>query len=199
MEKSCYAILHKTICMAEINTSSVHNRHARTSCKKRSTTVDLAPLVDLGFIFLTFFVFTAALSQPMAMKLAVPNDKERGITDELCESCVLTLLLGSDNKAWYYEGNAPYSKEQLTNYSANGIRKLIQAKKRKVEQLRGSDQFVLVIKPSAQSNFKNLIDVVDECSINMVKRYYIDELKTGDREWLSAVPVGTKPLPAPSN
>lgn len=31
---------------------------------------------------------------------------------------------------------------------------------------------------------KNLVDVVDECSINRVKRYYIDEINEEDKNWL---------------
>ncbi len=171
--------------MAEISNTTKGKRHPRTLCKKRSTTVDLAPMVDLGFILLTFFVFTAAITQPMAMKLAVPNDKNDTIHDEHCESCVITVLLGKNNNIWYYEGKDNYRLEKLTDYSAQGIRKLIQKKKRAVYQLTGKDKFVLIIKPSAQSNFKNLVDIVDECSISMVKRYYIDEVTIADRNWLS--------------
>ncbi len=58
---------------------------ARRSGKKGSKTVDLAPMVDLGLILLSFFVFTAALTQTMAMKLTVPNDKNSSITDDICE------------------------------------------------------------------------------------------------------------------
>ncbi len=171
--------------MAEINNTPGSKRHPRTLCKKRSTTVDLAPMVDLGFILLTFFVFTAAITQPMAMKLALPNDKDDTVHDDLCESCVMTVLLGKANNIWYYEGKEKYAMENVTDYSARGIRKLIQRKKKAVHSQKGEDQFVLIIKPSAQSNFKNLVDIVDECSINMVKRYYIDEMKTADKNWLS--------------
>jgi biopolymer transport protein ExbD len=172
--------------MADINNTAQNKRHPRTLCKKRSTTVDLAPMVDLGFILLTFFVFTAAITRPMAMKLAVPNDKNDTIHDNLCESCVLTVLLGKDNNIWYYEGKANYALEKLTDYSAQGVRKLIQKRKRDVYRLKGDDNFVLIIKPSARSNFKNLVDIVDECSISMVKRYYIDDINTTDTNWLSS-------------
>lgn len=176
--------------MAEINDTSQKKRHQRTTCNKKSTRVDLTPMVDLGFLLLTFFVFTSALSQPMAMNLLVPNDKDSS-HDELCESCVLTLLLDKDNNIWYYEGKGNYAKDKLTNYSPAGIRSLIQGKKKLLSagkagvfQKRGNDQFVLIIKPTPRSRFKNLIDVVDECSINKVKRSYVDELNEADKNWL---------------
>jgi biopolymer transport protein ExbD len=174
----------KLIVMSEINNPPGYKRHQPTTGTKNSTRVDLTPMVDLGFILITFFVFTAALSRPMAMNLMVPNDKDTHTQDFLCESCVLTVLLDRDNTIWYYEGKGNYAANKATNYSGGGIRQLIQQKKRSVLQKRGSDQFVLIIKPAAQSSFKNLVDIVDECSIGMVKRYYIDEVTVTDKNWL---------------
>ena len=57
-------------------------------------------------------------------------------------------------------------------------------KKKNVFQQKGKDDFVLIIKPTALSSVKNLVDAVDECSINMVKRYYIDEVNEKDKKWL---------------
>ena len=177
--------------MAEINNTSPKQRHQRTTCNKKSTRVDLTPMVDLGFLLLTFFVFTAVLSKPMAMNLLVPNDKDTITKDLLCESCVLTLLLDRENSIWYYEGEEKYAIGKHTNYSPAGIRSLIQQKKKSLSagqagvfQKRGNDQFVLIIKPTPRSKFKNLVDIVDECSINMVKRYYVDELNETDKNWL---------------
>ena len=87
--------------MAEIETKRSNGKKKKFN--KKSTRVDLTPMVDLGFLLLTFFVFTTALSKPMAMNVDMPYDK-LPITDDVCESCVLTVILVKDNRIKYYEG-----------------------------------------------------------------------------------------------
>ncbi|RYY44096.1 MAG: biopolymer transporter ExbD [Chitinophagaceae bacterium] len=162
--------------MAELNEKQVQKKRKGSAIfSKRNLRVDLTPMVDLGFILVTFFVFTTTLSQQKVMEVVNPNDAEIGINDELCESCVLTVLLDRDNKIWYYEGAKDKAEYKETGYGADGIRKLIADKKKSVKQQFKLDKFVLIIKPLNRSGFKNLVDIIDESNINLVKRYYIDE------------------------
>ncbi len=174
--------------MGEIETKrSGHSplRGEKKRSNKRSTRVDLTPMVDLGFLLLTFFVFTSRLSEAKAMDLLMPYNKTID-RNEVCESCVLTVVLDKDNRIKYYEGDIesnPLVKE--TGFAAGEIRTVLMRKKADVEKIRGSgDQFILIIKPSAASNFKNFVDITDEVTICQIKRYYIDELKEADKKIL---------------
>ena len=170
--------------MAEIETKRSTEKKKRFN--KKSTRVDLTPMVDLGFLLLTFFVFTTALSTPKAMDLMTPKDNVKDKNDLVCESCVLTVLLDKNNRIKYYEGaveNHPIVKE--TGFAPNQIRSVLMQKKAEVIKVRGGkDQFILIIKASAASNFKNFVDITDEVTICQIKKYYIDELTNADKKIL---------------
>lgn len=169
--------------MAEIQINK--STRKKNKLNKRSTRVDLTPMVDLGFLLITFFVFTTTMSTQTAMKVDMPFDKTI-IKDDICESCVLTVLLDKNNSIKYYEGamkNNPEVKE--TNYVPEGIRAVLMNKMYKVEKIRGKKEaFILIIKPSAKSNFKNFVDITDEAAICNIRRYYIDEITAEDNKIL---------------
>ena len=160
--------------MAIIENYQAGKTNKQISFQKKNTRVDLTPMVDLGFLLITFFVFTSTMSKPTVMKVDMPFDKIAE-NSPVCYSCVLTVLLCNDDVIKYYEGDFATAEFQSTNYA--GIREVIRRKKKLVKQVRGtSDEFVLIIKPTGESSFKNFADITDEVSINQIKRYYLDEV-----------------------
>ena len=168
--------------MAELEISKQKQQGKKLN--KKSTRVDLTPMVDLGFLLLTFFVFTTAITKPTAMNLVTPNDK--GVPSPICETCVLTVMLDKDDKIFYYEGmpeNNPTVKE--TSFSTEGIRQVLLQKLAAVKKVKGSaEDMVLIIKPGEESAFKNFVDMADEVTINNVKHYFIDEISEADKKLL---------------
>lgn len=173
--------------MAEITTSTTAKQKGVKHIVKKSTRVDLTPMVDLGFLLITFFVFTSALSKPVVMKLNMPYDKNNPVPTDICESCALTVILDHNNAIKYYEG-MPSSQTILkqTDYTAAGIRQIIANKKKTVKQVKGSEErMTLIIKPTASSSFKNFVDMADEVTIGQVKIYFIDELTEAEKQLLA--------------
>lgn len=170
--------------MAEIQSNSkVGNKKGKRI--NLSTRVDLTPMVDLGFLLITFFVFTTTMARPTAMNIIMPNDKDKTSFTDVSASCVLTAVLTENDKIKYYEGDYATSIIKETDYSPEGIRKILIAKKEKVKQLKGNaDQFVLIIKPSKNSTFKNFVDITDEVTINNIKKYFIDEVGANEMKIL---------------
>src|SRR6186713_1205160 len=96
--------------MAEMDTSSGGGHKKGPGVKKGkklSTRVDLTPMVDLGFLLITFFMFTTTLSKPKTMQINMPY-KEDNIKEEdqtkIKASTVVTILLSSNHRIYYYEG-----------------------------------------------------------------------------------------------
>ena len=142
---------------------------------KKTTRVDLTPMVDLGFLLITFFVFTTSMSTPKVMAMISPKDG-RTVQDEICESCAITLLPTVNNKLYYYEGMGKNIVYKSTSYNAKGLRALLIYKKNTAKAL--NRDAVLIIKPGAASTFKNLINIIDESNICLYKRYYLDKATT---------------------
>lgn len=133
--------------------------------KKHSTRVDLTPMVDLGFLLITFFIFTTTVSQPTAMNLNMPKDtKDPNMDTKVKESGSLTLILGKANEIYYYYGNDP-STMQTVGYK--GVRDVILKKKKSTP---ASDLFI-IIKPDKDATYKNAVDILDEMDINDISRY----------------------------
>lgn len=133
--------------------------------KKASTRVDLTPMVDLGFLLITFFIFTTTMSQPTSMNLAMPKDTDKpDEINKVKESGSLTLMLGKGNVIYYYFGNDPATM-QTTGYK--DLRKVILDKKKSTP----ADDLFIIIKPDKDASYKNAVDVLDEMSINEISRY----------------------------
>ena len=173
--------------MAAIETSVIHRHQQGKKINKKNTRVDLTPMVDLGFLLLTFFVFTSVLSTPTAMHLITPNDKNDTIKYPVCETCVLTVMLDKENKIFYYEGMPENNPAiAVTDFTTAGIRKILLQKLDAVKFAKGSaDEMVLIIKPGEGSSFKNFVDMADEVTINNIKHYFIDEMNEADKKMLA--------------
>lgn len=182
--------------MAEINlpANSAGTPGVRRS-KKLSTKVDLTPMVDLGFLLITFFIFSSKLSESKALKLVMPAD---GPPMKSGESTALTIIPFTGNKIFYYHGaldkalqNGAYG---TTNYSiTNGLGQIIRTKQTAMDRVKPGykKDLILMIKPSDESVCRNVVDILDEVQINQVSHYAIMD-PTPDEKKAIAAKTGLK-------
>lgn len=172
--------------MAELDSSGGGSKKGgKVRSKKQSTRVDLTAMVDLAFLLITFFMLTTTLAKPQAMDLAMPDkDEEQDQKLDVADDRTMTVLLGKDNKLEWYMGliDKPLSAPEVTNYGKNGIRKAIIEKSKEVIARTGNPKkglFVL-IKPSDKSNYRNLVDILDEMKITNPHIYAIVDITDAD-------------------
>ncbi|WP_341225682.1 biopolymer transporter ExbD [uncultured Arcticibacterium sp.] len=148
---------------------------------KKSGKPDMTPLVDLGFLLITFFIYTTTFSTPNTMDLNMPSDK--GVEGApIKKSNSMTVILGKDNKLyWHQEEIGRLSEKDIkeTNFSPEGIRKTIIALKKEAID---PELWTVIIKPTDDSNWKNAVDILDETAITGSSRKAVVELSQKEQK-----------------
>ena len=170
--------------MAELSTSESHGKKkgGGVRAKKMSTRIDMTPMVDLAFLLVTFFMLTTTFSKPTAMNLVMPDDDKTIKEDDknkVKASEALTIILGKDDRIFYYEGlpSADVALNiQVSSYGADKIRKVLRDKRLSVMASQPADKKdgpVVLIKPLTISRYQNLVDILDDMKICDIQRYAI--------------------------
>jgi biopolymer transport protein ExbD len=186
--------------MASVDVSGGDSGHKKgpgvKKAKKLSTRVDMTPMVDLGFLLITFFIFTTTMSTPSTMKLIMPkDDKDKKDQTEIKESDALTILMGKGNQVYYYMGQLKADGSNFTSSNYSDIRKIISDKKKDV-MVQGKSlgypadtldrDFVVVIKPNKEATYKNIVDMLDEMTINAVHRFAMVDITDDENKLVKA-------------
>ena len=189
--------------MAEIEQNGSGERK-KGKQKKFSIRVDFTPMVDMNMLLITFFMLCTSMSKPQTMEISMPRKQNK-----VKASKAMTILLGKEGKVYYYMGEPDYENPDMiqeTDFSPNGLRAILlgrnQIVMQKIRELKqkkanleitndeymteaaevrkGKDSPVVLIKATDFSNYKNLIDVLDEMQICNIGRYAIMDITPGD-------------------
>jgi len=180
--------------------------------KKLSTRVDMTPMVDLGFLLITFFIFTATMSSPKTMDLNMPKDTDKKEDEtKVKQSGALTIMLGKGDKVYFYEGELAPDGANFKSSTFKEIRNEIIRKKQEViksyvpdpkdeeikekakkngdpnwEKAALDRDFVVVIKPNEEATYRNTVDMLDEMTINNVKRFAMIKIADTENQLIKA-------------
>ena len=179
----CLATFHnyKSFHMAEI---------APVKGKKSAPRIDFTPMVDLGFLLITFFIFTTSLSEPRNIEMRMPA--EGYPPTELPHHIVMTILIGAKHQLFYYSGedalHERLTKLKKCNFSQDGIRMALMDHSRQVKQaidqgLKGStvhDVPFVIIKASKQADYSDLVNLLDELMISNIQQYALLDINRAE-------------------
>lgn len=172
--------------MAELNTGDGGGgKDKKVRSKKQNSKVDLTAMVDLAFLLITFFMLTTTLSKPKAMELGLPDKedpKDKNLDIKVDEFRTMTILMGDNNKLLRYNGlletPVPGGAPKDFTYGKDGIRKELLSRKKAVLEYstakgKPKNGMIVIIKPGKKSNYRNLVDILDEMGIVEVPTYAI--------------------------
>ncbi|MDO6392404.1 biopolymer transporter ExbD [Pontibacter sp. BT731] len=147
--------------------------------KRQSTKIDMTPLVDLAALLITFFMLTTTFNKPQTMEINMPKKVENEEEQiALKASNAMTIILGADDKLYYYFGLAEDNPEIVeSSYAANGIRKVLLS-----SQVKSNDMMTVMVKPMEGSRYKNMVDILDELKITDTKRFAMVDIGESDKK-----------------
>lgn len=154
--------------------------------RKKLIRVDMTPMVDLGFLLITFFMFTTNFTKPNVMDLGLPakDPNPRPMADDIVIDTKnqITFILGKDNRIFYHQS----SKEDLnpanlkeTSFSGINISKVISEAYNKAPR---KEIFTIIVKPTDDANYKNFVDVLDNIAISKKERYGVTDIKPWEKK-----------------
>ncbi|MCS6894636.1 MAG: biopolymer transporter ExbD [Bacteroidia bacterium] len=154
---------------------------------KKRPRIDMTPMVDLGFLLLTFFVLTTTMSTPNTMPVVVPpkiTEKDEVEPPKIAEGKVITLLVGRA-KVYYYVGVEKPELFQTTFSPKSGIRKVLLDRRQKVAQRYGkADEMIVIIKMLDEAQYKDFVDILDEMAIIQQKKYALVDITPEEKSMI---------------
>jgi biopolymer transport protein ExbD len=155
--------------MTEITTTTTKGKRMATHPR-----IDLTPMVDLAFLLITFFIFTATLSEPTAMTTLLPANSND--SSSVAQSGAVTLIATKD-KLLFYQGDNPSQSTELNYTDLLELRvKLITVKQQLIRNHGNDNKLFVMIKPTNQAAFKHIIHLLDEMKICQVKSYTLADM-----------------------
>lgn len=161
--------------MAEMMTPQKDGRR-----KTHSLRVDLTPMVDLGFLLITFFMLTTSMAKPKALAVTMPDNTPTTDPTVFPTEATITLIPAANHKCYYYEG-ALSTAADMHSTTAASVRDILTAKEARVAALPASyskqaHQLHVLIKPAADSKYEDVVRLLDEMNILAIRFYTIADV-----------------------
>jgi biopolymer transport protein ExbD len=169
--------------------AAIDLRKSRNSkMQKHQLRIDMTPMVDLGFLLISFFIFTTEISRPHVTDLFMPAN---GDSSAVAESKTITILMGEGNRLYYYNGKetTAFVNHGIipTNYSVyQGIGEILRARQNNLDLMKlGRRELIVLIKPGKAASYHHLVNILDEMLINGVTRYAIADPSSREEKYLA--------------
>lgn len=149
------------------------------SDRKKVAKPDMTPLVDLGFLLITFFMYSTTFTKPVNFSFVQP--KKDG-TSPVKESNTLTVLIGENDELLYHQTNETELETlEKVGDKPTDFRNLVWNTRSKSTDNKA---FTVIIKPSDESTYNKFVDVLDEMIITKQERYAVVDVTKKEKKLL---------------
>jgi len=169
--------------MAELNMPQKNGKR-----KVQVPRIDLTPMVDLGFLLITFFMYTTTLANAKRMEINMPDKGKVDDPTVFVAEATITVMPTKNHKVIYYYG-ALSSVEDLKETTANNILSVLLAKKGEVARLPASfsadaHKLHVIIKPREDCKYEDVVQMLDDMIIADVKTYVLTDITKEEDQWI---------------
>lgn len=175
--------------MAEITATSLTRSKRR---RLRHAQMDMTPLVDLGFLLITFFMLTTHLIDQRVMNLVLPLPGPATAANN-----TLTILLDEKGRRYGYQGEFN-ATTQLQPLEGRSLRNTLSSFRALSEQVQQDP--VCLVKVNDGVRYQSVVSTLDEIQhANIARLSIVDSITRPERELLTLMRAnGTKkPLRVP--
>jgi biopolymer transport protein ExbD len=130
---------------------------------RATTEINNAPMSDINFLLLIFFLVTTAFAVEQGLPMALPGQQSKSV--KLSKDNVL-VLQAYDNGSIVARGSGPVAMEDLKRFIEN-----------KLEQ---NSKLVVVIETHPDAEYGIMIDILDELRLANAQRISLRTMKSGE-------------------
>ncbi|NTV46061.1 MAG: biopolymer transporter ExbD [Chlorobiales bacterium] len=132
--------------------------------------IDLAPLVDIAFLLLTFFMMTTTFAKPNVMEMGLPEDAKVSKGVEVKPENVLTIRISKAGNAYLNQG---LDKPQALQFDK------IQEEVGKF--VKTNPNIITTIKVDKDAQYVKMVDVVDEVYKAQVRKFALADMNDKEK------------------
>ena len=153
--------------------------------KVQAPRIDFTPMVDLGFILITFFIYTTTIAKPGSLEVQMPSDETTGGATIYNPESTITLIPVDAHKVAYYKGEFNAQKKPLTVH-VEQVTGILAEMKQEVSALpltlpKQAHQLHVVIKPNDNCKYEDVVHLIDDMNLAEVRYYAMVDISSEEK------------------
>jgi biopolymer transport protein ExbD len=149
--------------------------------------IDLTPMVDLGFLLITFFMMTTTMHKPKRMDIQMPFTPAPPNTTAYYESSAITLLPAKNHKVFYYAGKFDSLVKLRMVINEAQLHKVLSDKQHTLLSRKNPDErhLQVLIKSHATATVQDIITLFDEMDILQVRNFAMVDIHPSENKMVN--------------